>query len=112
MNKKSQPVQRFLPVKEYVGGPFLLYFLEYIAPSIIYHRTLLTLYQNFKTSFFDHLDCEYINIDFTENLTIDIKWEPQSLHWSKKQVTVHSGAVKTIKTIVYYPHISNSRMHD
>ena len=80
LNKKSQPVQRFLPVKEYVGVTFLLHFLEYIAPSIIHHGTLLTLYQNFKTSFFDHLDCEFINIDFTENLTIDIKWEPQSLH--------------------------------
>lgn len=35
-----------------------------------------------------------MDIDFAENLTVLVKYEPQSLHWIKEQVTVHSGLIK------------------
>ena len=51
-----------------------------------------------------------MDVDFSENLTIGIKWEPQSLHWSKKPV--HSGIVKANQTKVYHPFISDDSTHD
>ena len=57
-------------------------------------------------------NCVYIDADFSENLTIGIKWEPQSLHWSKTQVTVHSGIVRTPYQKTYHPYLSDSREHD
>lgn len=29
------------------------------------------------------INAAYINIDFSENLTVPVKFEPQSLHWVK-----------------------------
>ena len=43
--------------------------------------------------------------------TLEIK-EPQSLHWVKQQVTVHSGISKCCGEKVYHPYISNDKVHD
>ena len=37
-----------------------------------------------------------VDVDFSENLSVPTKYEPQSLHWSHSQVTVHSGILKNI----------------
>ena len=36
-----------------------------------------------------------IDFDFSENLTIPVKEEPQSLSWHHEQKSVHSGILKT-----------------
>ena len=36
-----------------------------------------------------------MNVDYLENLSIPVKFIPQSLHWSHAQVTTHSGILKT-----------------
>ena len=65
---------------------------------------MLRLYQNVKHMFLEMFQSVYIDIDFSGNLTIGIKWEPQSLHWSKKQVTIHSEIAKTIDDVkTYHP---------
>ena len=72
---------------------------------------MLPLFRNTKNMFMDIIQCVYM--DFSENLTIGIKWEPQSLHWSKKQMTVYSGISKTsYGKKIYHPYISHSREHD
>ena len=38
--------------------------------------------------------CASLDIDFSENLTVLVKEEPQSLHWSNDKITVHSGILK------------------
>lgn len=53
-----------------------------------------------------------MDIDFSENLTIGIKYEPQSCHWSKMQVSVISGIVKFKSEKTYHPYVSDSRVHD
>ena len=54
----------------------------------------------------------YIDIDFSENLKIPVKWEPRSLHWHHEQVTFPSGIVKVDGNKYYYIHISEDRNHD
>ena len=54
----------------------------------------------------------YIWMCTSENLTLDIKFEPQSLYWIKKQVTVHSGILKCQGVKYYHPYISDNKGHD
>lgn len=96
-NKKGDPVKRLTPVKEYVNASFFISFLRDLLPNIIYHRNMLK---------------SYLDIDFADNLTIGVKWEPDSLHWSKKQVTMHSGIVKYEEEKVYHHYFSDTRIHD
>ena len=41
-----------------------------------------------------------------------MKYEPQSLHWHKHQITIHSGIVKCNGEKSYHPYVSDSRVHD
>ena len=105
-NKKGKPVQKLVATKEQANIKFLVQFLQ------SHHRNMLKLFRNLKGMFLEHMECAYIDVDFSENLTIGIKWEPQSLHWCKKQVTVHSAILKFNEEKVYYPTPSNTRIHD
>ena len=112
LNKQGNPVTRLVPVQDHVNAKFLVNFMRELLPKLVHHGNMLKLYHNLKAAFLENLECTYIDIDFSENLTVGIKWEPQSLHWSKKQVTVHSGIVKVNGNKVYHPYVSNSRVHD
>ena len=84
-----------------------------MLPNVIYHRNMLRLFRNVKHMFLELFTAVYVDVDFSENLTIGIKWEPQSLHWSKKQVTVHSGITKTVDGVkTYHPFVSDTLQHD
>ena len=112
LNKKEKPVKRLIPLKEQVNAKYLIQFLKDILPGAVHHRNMLRLYRNLKHRFIENLQCVYIDIDFSENLTIGIKWEPQSCHWCKVQVTIHSGLVIINGVKVYHPYVSNDRVHD
>ena len=99
-------------MRDHVNAEFLVNFMRELLPKLVHHCNMLKLYHNLKAAFLENLECTYINIDFSENLMVGIKWEPQSLHWSKKQVTVHSGIVKVNGNKGYHPYVSNSRVHD
>ena len=45
-------------------------------------------------------------------MTLDVKFEPQSLHWVKKQITIHSGIVKNNGDKSYHPYVSDTLKHD
>ena len=96
LNKKGKPAKRLAPVKEQANAKFLVEFMRNLLPDIIHHRNVLKLYRNIKATFLDVMGSVYMDIDFSGNLTIGIWKEPQSLYYSKKQVTVHSGIVKYI----------------
>ena len=112
INKKGKEVKRLVPLKEKVDAKFLINFLEDILPEAVHHRNMLRLYRNTKHAFIDNLGCIYIDIDFSENLTVGMKWEPQSCHWNKLQVTIHSGLLIQNGVKVYHPYVSNCRLHD
>lgn len=65
---------------------------------------MLKLFRNVKGLFLELMQCAYIDVDFSEDLTTGIKWEPQSMHWCKHQITIHSAILKYTA--------SNSRIHD
>ena len=87
-------------------------FVEQLLPTIVHHRTKLKLYRSSIKAFYQLFDAVHIDIDFSENLTLDVKWELQSLHWVKQQITVHSGIVKCNGEKVYHPYISDTKVHD
>ena len=60
----------------------------------------------------EHFDSVFIDIDYAENLTVPLKCEPQSLHCSHEQVTVHSGILKYEGEKSYYPYLSEDKKHD
>lgn len=111
-NKKGEPVIKLQAIKRDVSLAYLTKFIEALLPNIIHHRNFLKLYRNTQKLFLNMFNCVYIDADFSENLTLGIKWEPQSLQWSKTQVTVHSGIVKTPTQKMYHPYLSDSREHD
>ena len=84
---------------------------KYGIVKLIQHRNQ----QKHFRSTTDELKCIYaplIDIDFSENLSVPIKNEPQSLHWCHQQVSVHSGIVKEDGDKIYHAYISNDRLHD
>ena len=58
---------------------------------------------------FNHVS---IDVDFSENLSVPVQFEPQSIHWSHSQVTVHSGILKIDGEKFYHPYLSDDRKHD
>ena len=91
---------------------FLLEFLSSMLSKIIHHRNQLRHYRSTIHQFNDHFDTLLIDIDFSENLSIPVKFEPQSLHWSHRQVTVHSGLMKYHEQKSYHPYLSDDTTHD
>ena len=51
-------------------------------------------------------------MDYSENLTVPMKSQPQSMYWALKAVTVHSGITKSREGKSYPPYISDSVKHD
>ena len=51
-------------------------------------------------------------MDFSENLSVPVKYEPQYLHWAYDQVTVHSGILKLHGHKSYHPYFSVGKIHD
>ena len=54
----------------------------------------------------------YISMNFSENLTMPIKEEPQLLHWTKQQTTIHNVVSKVDGEKCYHVHMSNNLKHD
>ena len=53
-----------------------------------------------------------MDIDFSENLQVPVRFEPQSFHWSHPQITVHSGLMKFNGQKTYHPYISSEKKYD
>ena len=45
-------------------------------------------------------------------ISIPVKFEPQSLHRSHAQITVHFGILETPAEKTYYPYISDEKKHE
>ena len=91
---------------------FVVDFISELLTKIINHRNHLKHYRSTIHKFKEHFDTIFIDIDFSENLMVPVKYEPQSLHWSHEQVTVHSGILKAQGKKSYHPYISDDRKHD
>ena len=112
-DKKGEIVKRLTPVQHNINATYLISFIEDLLPVIIHHRNHLKHYRSTIKKFTKMMNPIYLDIDFAENLTLGMKFEPQSLHWVKIQITVHSGILKfDMFDKQYHPYISDSRVHD
>ena len=59
-------------------------FIDKLLPKIFYHRNMLPHYRKTIKPLTDALNAAYMDIDFTENLTVPLKYETQSLHWAQE----------------------------
>ena len=95
-NKKGEIVERLTPVKQNVTVQYIICFMEELLPEITHHRNMLKLYRNTIKIVMSLFGGLFIDIDFSQNLTLAVKYEPQSLRWVKEQISVHSGIVKVM----------------
>ena len=93
------------------NAAYLTQFLSDLLPSIIFHWNQLKYFRNVITSFREDLEC-FIDIDFSENLKVPLKYEPRSAQWNREKVTVHSGILKNKGQKSYYSHLSGNKKHD
>ena len=91
---------------------FILDFVSDLLAKSLHHRNHLKHYRNTIHEFRDNVNQISIDVDFSENLSVPVKFEPQSLHWSHPQVSVHSGILKLYGEKYYHPYISDDLKHD
>ena len=111
-SKKGITSEHLKPVEKMSSLPDIVSFADSILPSIINHRNHLCHYRNAIHSFEDNFDVFYLDIDYSENLSIPVKFELQPMHWHKDTITVHSGIVKLHGGKWYHPCLSNGKRHD
>ena len=91
---------------------FIANFISNSLGKIVHHRNQLKHYRNTIAIFRESFDALFVDIDFSENLSVLVKFEPQSLHWSHEQVTVHSGITKACCEKNYHVHLSHDKKHE
>ena len=87
-------LEKMMPVKTDASMTYLLNFIDQLIVKFIHHRNQLKYYRSSIKDFYNLFDSVNLDIDFSENLTLPIKHQAQSLHWSYTQITVHSGILK------------------
>ena len=107
VTRKGKQVTRLKAVSTPASLEFITQFIEKQLASIIHHRNQLKHYRTTLSMFKEHFDTILLDVDFSENLSIPVKYEPQSLHWSHQQVTVHSGITKIRGEKSYHPYVSD-----
>ena len=90
----------------------LIGFISSFLNKIINHRNQLRHYRTYIKLFREQFDTISVDVDFSENLSVPIKYEPQFLNWSHFQVTVLSGILKNSGEKSYHPYLSNNCKHD
>ena len=88
--KTEKEIMKLVPKYEKLNLSEITSFIDELLADILNHRNQLkhfrTVIPMINASFANSL---YIDIDFSENLKVPVKWEPQSLHWYHEQVTFH-----------------------
>ena len=87
-------------------------FIQYFLAKFIHYRNMLLHYQSSIKEFRNLFESVCIDINFSENLTLPVKHQAQSLHWSCTKVTVHSGIIKADGEKIYHIHLSENPKHN
>ena len=102
-------------LKQVTTEAYVHYLLDFISKflcKLIHHRNELKNYRCIISKFLTSFNNVFLDLDFAENLTLPMKYQPQSLHWAQEVVTVHSSISKSKDGKIYHPYISNTRKHD
>ena len=92
--KNGEISEKLKPVPTETSMTDIVAFINEILPKIINHRNHLRHYRSAIHTFRNMFDGVFLDIDFSENLKLPVKFEPQSMHWCHEAVTVHSGILK------------------
>ena len=90
----------------------ILKFMDGKIFQLIFHRNDLKHHRSTIHQLRDTLAEATLHVDLAENLTVPLKQSPQQLHWSKKQVTVHSAILKINGNKEYHPYLTEDMCHD
>ena len=114
VEKKGKIERCLVAESKSVNISFLLNFNDEILAKIIHHRNLLSNFRFEYPKVLQSLPTTESNIDFSENLTLLLPQEIQSMHWgqAKTNVTVHSGLLKKEGIKQYHPYFSDDLIHD
>jgi len=112
INQKGKTAKHLKPVCKESSLKEIVVFLNGILPNIVNHRNHLHHYRNVIQLFRNNFHVLFMDIDFSENLTIPVKFEPQSMHWYHETVTIPSGIIKLHGNKSYHPYISDDKKHD
>ena len=110
--KDSEGKLQDIYTKETIKLMFM--YLQARLLKFLLHRNHLSWFRDTSAEFSQiHGDISY-HMDFSENLTLPIKFEVQSKYWSKKAVTVHTGVLKHVSRDlkVYHSVLSDDKTHD
>ena len=99
------------------NGPFtvknVLEFIEKKLTHFIHHRNQLQHLREAQPILkMLYGSTPAIEIDFSENLTIPINHEAQSMHWTHRQVTVHTSVINCGSYKLYHGALSDILEHD
>ena len=72
------------------------------------HATALSIIHQ---EFYNLFEFVCIDIDFSDNLTLPVKHQAQSLHWSSTKVAVHSRIIKVDGENIFHIHLSENHKH-
>ena len=93
---------------------FMIEYLEQRLAKFLLHRNHLSYYRSSCPEYIQsHGNMSY-HMDFSENLSLPLKYEVQSKYWSKKQVTVHTGVLRHVSgdLKIYHSVLSDDKTHD
>ena len=86
-------------------------FISNLLPTVIHHRNQLKHYRSVIHKFHELFDAASLDIDFSENLSVICKEQPQQLHWNLHQITVHSGILFQNGDKSYHPYLYEDNRH-
>ena len=114
VEKNETVINKLVAENRWCNVSFILDFIDDLLPKIVHHRNLLS---NFRSAFpivLQSLSTTEICLDFSENLTLTLPQEIQSMYWgqAKTSVTIHSGLLKREGTKEYHPYFSDDLVHD
>ena len=110
--KSGNTVKRLKAISAQVDLEFLVDFISRFLNNFIHPRNQLKHYRNCIGKLREALGNISIDIDFSEHLSVPVKFEPQTLHWTHQQITVHSGTIKQDGEKSYHPYLSDDVTHD
>ena len=107
--KNGEITSKLKPVSRESSLNDIVQFINSFLPTIINHRNHLRHYRSAITNFRAMFDSLFIDIDFSENLKLPVKFEPPPLHWCHEAITVHSDIVKLHGEKGYHPYVSDDK---
>ena len=91
---------------------YLVTFLQQVLPQILHHQNELKHFRSVAKDFCSQFNAVYMDMDYSENLAIPMKKQPQSLYWTQEMCSIHSEIWKFKNGKIYHPAISSDQKHD